>query len=1177
MSSVESKSASRQKLDLPPSKNPQALARFLIDLAVQRRWQLLDDMLGGLGETPEIRGAVLMQALNMAPPPCAHRLLPYMIFYGAPLEVIERALALGAVASMPVSVHETSTRRAIEITHLHLAVLKNRFDVAALLIREGHSSTVFNAQGESPAEQFARLAPRAQLDAEATATWLGPVVRRAIAEGLAPEHVFGAIRTLCLRKAWTIAETLLDEFLLAPGRGVLSPVSRAVVSELAWIAAMRRAPDSLLQTLRAIQHSERATGEPGKPAPLSSKFMLDGIPKRFSERSLSARVWNRLGRRLNVLERVADLTHPDFARGVLDDNYTPFLPSRLQDQLIVLGIEEPPHLQGSWSLAHWLIGNAAPRELLDRALALGPNLALRAFLVDNGEIVCDGTPLHFACARRNLEYIESLLRRGAPVTALNSQGAMPLHTLLVACEGNLDFPELPAFAAFLRAGAPLQNRSSDGRELENQLVLGIRVQRLMVLLEEYRSRVAEGSLVPAALTPDEQRYPIELDGKLVEVNETQLRAQLARRLQTLTGVPSKSLRMGELSLDDLLRLAPYRSAFETLRRSLENRLDSQPPRTQATTDEWEESGDSQVEDRWDIEDEDEDEEEPDDEPAWLEFPELGDDDRLDELDDFDAFGTSPEEESDFENEFSPATEPLPDSSPLPAGSPEATFEDLVEEALAGEPNAVSDPGYSKPGDPESFVVDVTVSEDAGMKLDDTASLEMISAVGFQSSGRQSYINAALDFLEEGSPHECLLMLEAIREVKADSPTLLNATTRILRSLLFRAPPGIAQYLGILLDQAFYNRENGYHPYMAEYLCLLNHPYDERRNISSLGGLSLGISSIAQLAAYGNMRGDLLHEYGRIGALNFSFPFWRFDAQPIQPAVERLTLFEQAGMARHTAATEHWVNPATQQSEHLWGPAFSIAPGDGFHDSFDNEEAERLGYAPLSPHTTIVFRRAGVFVGTEQGVLLWRNSSLLFGRDRFKHPALLCPEPLGKREILGLAPQDIERGFHSITGRQFFEDQQARPRRGEAIRRAAQRLKHFNDQFQTVRARYARLKFDTHLETAWSRDGKQLLGGYRSPLFRSVVAMLEDRFQGRPPGGKPAIETLAVCNPDYPPYAPHASLTVTERSLECLRQLAEGREFQVSSRALRETGIEGFMSVALRRGRNSELVLLPARG
>jgi hypothetical protein len=276
-----------------------------------------------------------------------------------------------------------------------------------------------------------------------------------------------------------------------------------------------------------------------------------------------------------------------------------------------------------------------------------------------------------------------------------------------------------------------------------------------------------------------------------------------------------------------------------------------------------------------------------------------------------------------------------------------------------------------------------------------------------------------------------------------------------------------------------------------------------------------------------------------------------------------------------------VNPVTGKSEHLWGPIFTVAPGDPLHDSFDNDEARQLGYAPLSRHTAIVWRRAGIFISTHDGVLLCRNSSLLFGRDRFLHPAMVCAMPMSVQEIVSLTPDDVARRFHCITSEDYFVDKLGRLRQrdqtsGGAMVRAAQQLKHFNDQFQTVRARYGRMKFDTHLETAWSAEGRRLHGGYRSPLFAAIVTQLENRFQRRSPGGKPAIEFLAVANPDYPPYAPHAMLAIGERSLEVLRLLADGKESQVSGRQARESGVEEFFNVAFSRGRNSELVLMPGR-
>ena len=660
------------------------------------------------------------------------------------------------------------------------------------------------------------------------------------------------------------------------------------------------------------------------------------------------------------------------------------------------------------------------------------------------------------------------------------------------------------------------------------------------------ARLAEGGIQPR-LPAITLHYLIEESGKLVEVDEVRVRTIALARLERILGsrfAGVKRTMLQAAQLDDLLRIGAMRNAIETLyriRQSPEGETFQKGPPEAALG--WGADKDVliQSQDPW---------EEADHDSGWLEFPDLD----------------LSESSEVIENEL--AIENVPEHAAHANDPPDSFIDDELP--------ALVDVGGFGPG------------ATAAGKAAESAIVSLFSGSYDTRGDQQSYLDTAARFLTDGSPHETYLMLEAIHEVTATAPRPLNATTRALRTLLFRAPPGTAQYLGVLLDRSGYFRANGFHPYMAEYLCLLNHPFDERKDIATIGGLSLGISSVGRLARFGSMRGDLLYEYGRIGALNFSFPFWRFDAQPIRLSGDNTTLFEQAGMGRRQhPATEYWTNPVTAKEEHLWGPIFAVAPGDEFHRSFKNDEAKRLGYAPLALNTSVVFRRAGIFTGTDYGVMLWRNSSLQFGRDRFQHPAMVCTEPMSAKEICELTPKDIDKRFHSVTGEAYFSgvtqrkikfrsDGKQPPRAGDAVAVAAMELKHFSDQFQTVRAKYSRMKFDTHLETAWSSDGKRLLGGYRSPLFPAVVSQLEDRFNRRPSGGQPAIEHLAVSNPDYPPYAPHAVLPINERSLECLRLLADGKDSKVSSRSLRETGLEEFLNVAFTRGRNSELVMMPAR-
>jgi hypothetical protein len=792
---------------------------------------------------------------------------------------------------------------------------------------------------------------------------------------------------------------------------------------------------------------------------------------------------------------------------------------------------------------------------MERFLRLGPDLSVNALVYDNGRIVCDGTPLHYACAMHVTEYVRMLIRAGAPLDAINSGGEIPLHSFFNAYGGRLQADRAAIVAEFLRAGSPIESRSASGADLGGHLIGDIPFRRLMQLVDEYAQLVAEGIVSPQQ-PASPGRYVIDDGLSLVEVDEIQIRAMVVLRLRRFLPTPS-AFQLAQMPLEELLKIDAARNIIETLYagRYPGSAPAAAPPPGPAASE-----SDSHDDTLVDEEDEDDDSE-------WLQFPDFGSN-SFDNYQEFEEAEHADEPEptdgiaEDELDDFEEPPLPPPPAEPTPPQS----FDDVVTEALDDDHDSPEDPSLSDTAELPFGGIDVMEG--------------FIGGLYGTFADESSYYEAAVQFLEEGSPHESYLLLEALKETTAYRPTRLNATTRALRTLLFRTPPGVAQHLGLLLDQSGYHQPDGMHPYMAEYLCLLNHPFDRRKDVYTIGGLSLGISSVARLVQFGSLRGDVLHEYGRIGALNFSFPFWRFDTQPIRLDDQPTTLFELAGMGRpENAPNTYWENPTTGRHEHFWGPAFTVAPGDPFHDEFDQEEARQLGYAPLSRHTVIVWRRAGIFIGTDEGVLLVRNSSLVFGRDRFDHPGLVCPTPLSVREIINLTPEDVSRRFASITGCDYFSRLLGRGRRlsgSDVMARAAAHLKHFNDQFQTVRARYARLKFDTHLESAWSRDGSRLFGGYRSPLFRAVVDTLEDRWNRRPEGGKGAIEFLGVANPDYPPYAPHATLAINEHSLEVLRLLAEGKESQVSARRLRESGVEQFLKVAFSRGRNSELILMPGR-
>ena len=134
-----------------------------------------------------------------------------------------------------------------------------------------------------------------------------------------------------------------------------------------------------------------------------------------------------------------------------------------------------------------------------------------------------------------------------------------------------------------------------------------------------------------------------------------------------------------------------------------------------------------------------------------------------------------------------------------------------------------------------------------------------------------------------------------------------------------------------------------------------------------------------------------------------------------------------------------------------------------------------------------------------------------------------------KEIVELTPEDIAKRFNSITGVDFFAGQLqrkgAQTKQGPTIFRGTWRcgrprtrqLKHFNDQFQTVRVQYGRMKFDTHFETKRGRVTERgFVGVTDHPCSQPwLISSRIGSIAGLPAESR-RFEYLAVSNPDYPP-------------------------------------------------------------
>src|SRR6185295_19048893 len=89
----------------------------------------------------------------------------------------------------------------------------------------------------------------------------------------------------------------------------------------------------------------------------------------------------------------------------------------------------------------------------------------------------------------------------------------------------------------------------------------------MALVEEYGARLVDGTIQEGP-PPVIQRFLIEEDGKLVEVDEIRVRSIVLGRIEGSSIKRSPGYKLGDMPLDDLLRIDAFRSAIETLHRSL---------------------------------------------------------------------------------------------------------------------------------------------------------------------------------------------------------------------------------------------------------------------------------------------------------------------------------------------------------------------------------------------------------------------------------------------------------------------------------------------------------------------------------------------------------------------------------------------------------------------------------
>jgi hypothetical protein len=429
-----------------------------------------------------------------------------------------------------------------------------------------------------------------------------------------------------------------------------------------------------------------------------------------------------------------------------------------------------------------------------------------------------------------------------------------------------------------------------------------------------------------------------------------------------------------------------------------------------------------------------------------------------------------------------------------------------------------------------------------------------------------------------------------------------AFSQLLPKLLFIYPPGTVSHLLQRIESAMdgLRPPAESHPNEAEMFALLRHPHDRMlTNRSASDKLTLALTSITNwLEAYPptELNRETAYNWGRIGALNFSFLCWKFDAMRVHGTDEQGSKFLKEPALLEKYGTTYLSDRISDSrltsdghSKPFLGKGFVLEPES---KSFSYVVVDAEGKASLrdfDSRTYIELRQAYILVShPDHGSLLIANESPLFGRGNFEHPAFYSPRGVGRgitlEELKNLTPSNLQRhDFQSLLSVELnYRGSSIQPQLGALL-----------GSVEAVKQDYARWKFDTSPLTAFSvlnddhsgTSHRMMRGGYNSPGFQEVVTLLHHRHEmawaNLREGKSLELPELAFVMPDMPPLVPHSfedengfqqqRLTVTTERLRVLEDLASGN---VDQEALTETGVFQFLQMGFTK--QGELVLVSPR-
>ncbi len=424
-------------------------------------------------------------------------------------------------------------------------------------------------------------------------------------------------------------------------------------------------------------------------------------------------------------------------------------------------------------------------------------------------------------------------------------------------------------------------------------------------------------------------------------------------------------------------------------------------------------------------------------------------------------------------------------------------------------------------------------------------------VFFFSVAQASRITA-LNYLRRGVSFDGIRNLIAAYSVRSSSiihldprtiKPLLAHVTRFLPTLLFELMPEDVATLVRPIEGINDSAGNiGFHPHEAELLALISHPKDPQRKGPHIAPLSLALTSINRLVGIIGRRtpGELLEIWSRIGRLTFSFRLWKYDTRRL---IDRAPNGQTEYLA--PALIEHFGFQPIEgiPSDATYGRQFVLRKDRPLRYWSTTWGSSREG-RQLSSEFEIILRRGYLLCCHElHGTLLVRNSSLVFGRDLFMHPAYWRKTALTVNEMINFSGEPERQGFYHILDRRAYEDTRSFPRHLDAL----------SDALLAVKEAYSSFKYDTRVETAWSRSrgkGSTLMGGHHSSGFAALVDMVERMYLLQSEGrlGFPMPE-LTFVDPAFPPWGellfkdvdgrPTTRLKVNEEVVEGLKKMASG--------------------------------------